>query len=621
MEERTERIVMSGVALTVAGIFLLSKFDSLSPWKETLSQATLLLGAIALLAISTLFIVREMRKRYTGGRLQWSVEGQGGDVLVLNRDGVLTLLKAFEVLFSPRHQDVESWASSRVVHQNPLEGITRVGVEATIVTVVKHTDPEASPDLSQPLIRTFVVTSHDCDQVSSQANLELDSQTRALQSAVVASTRGYKVVTLRNDELISLAKRLFFERVAEKPSGEASCSTEDVNPLHFVDARVNDIVEGSTFPTTRSRGGLKVGQVVFAGSLGETFDVSLSSISRHMVMFGATGSGKSNTGKQLVRLLALKGIPVLIFDFHNEYSDVVGSLGGEVIKLDGSKRLDVLHPFPIADFSDHVSVVTDAFNNVFHFSASQYFMFRETLAGTLAASRMSDTLAGLPQVVEALDQYYPKSFYENETKFALLRRLKPLVEGEAKKAFVSGDAIKVENLLSTTCDLRLGDLKDADLRNLFSTVTLALLYEYRLLQGMSPLRHATLVEESQNVVPYRDRTQEASLFEKMFFEMRKYGESLILVAQFPSQVFPDIVKSAGVKVIHRMTETSDSGVAMDMVGLNRRLYFQLKHLPVGRAVVLTDLDEEPLTVQFPIFSAPSRSAFADLTISASYTAS
>jgi DNA helicase HerA-like ATPase len=131
----------------------------------------------------------------------------------------------------------------------------------------------------------------------------------------------------------------------------------------------------------------------------------------------------------------------------------------------------------------------------------------------------------------------------------------------------------------------------------------------------------TLIEESQNIVPYRDRTQEPSLFEKMFFEMRKYGESLVLVAQFPSQVFPDIVKSAGVKVVHRMTETADSGVAMDLMGLNRRMYSQLKHLPVGRALVLTDLNEEPLTVQFPEFSPSSRNSFADFTTSANPMAS
>lgn len=620
MNESTERAVLLGAASLAILIFLAARLGAVIEVRESIGSLPLLLGSVAIVLVLGIVTIKLLRVRGGGsGSFRWSVEGEKGELLVFRKNNGTTLVKAFEVLSSPKYQDTEQWGQGKTSHPGALEGLTRTGIDATVITNIKHPDKGSAGGSSDPLLRTFVIVSERCDEANrSEVETDLDARAKALQSALMASTRGCKTAPLCEGELASLATRLLFEEDQSwRQDSQEGCSPDLMSSLHLVENKAGDIVEGSTLPVAQGPDGISVGRVMFAGSIGELVRVPLSSISKHVVVFGATGSGKSNTGKLLVKLLSSRGIPVLVLDSHNEYSDVVREAGGKVIELDGSRHLDVLHPFPISDFSDHVSVITDAFNNVFHFTASQYFMFREILTQTLVGAKVANDSAGLGQVVDALDQYYPNSFYENETKFALMRRLKPLVEGEARKAFVKGEAIKIENLTVGTCDLMLGDIRDADLRNLFATTVLALLYEYRLTEGVSPLKHVVLIEESQNMVPYRDRAQEPSLFEKMFFEMRKYGESLVLVAQFPSQIFPDIVKSAGVKIVHRMTETADSGVAMDLMGLNRRFYSQLKHLPVGRALVLTDQSEEPLTVHFPEFSPSSKSPLADFTISAS----
>ena len=617
MDEKTERAILLGVASLTILIFVASKLGSVVWLKEYLGVVPVLLGSTVLTLLLGFVAFRLLKSRprnYTS--MGWSVEGQDRGLLIMHRNSHLTLLRAFEVFSSPKYQETEQWGSSKPTLQNTLEGMTRIGVGATIVTTITHSTMGSESGPPQPLLRTFVIVTDHCDGTSKDdTDARLETQVQALESALMASTRGCKVTSLHEGELASLAERIFYEKAEAEKVSESNCTADVMSSLHLIESKAGDIVEGSTLPTMRDSEGLRIGRVMFAGTAGEFLELARSSVSKHVVVFGATGSGKSNTCKLLVRLFADDGVPVLILDSHNEYLDVAKDAGAIVLELDGSKHLDMLHPFQIDDFSDHVSIVTDAFNNVFHFTASQYFMFREILTQTLAMSKMAGEDAGMAQVVESLEQYSPNSYYENETKFALLRRLKPLVQGEAKKAFVNGSPIKIGDITSCSCDLRLGDIRDADLRNLFTTMALALLYEYRLIQGISQLRHVTFIEESQNVVPYRDRTQEPSLFEKMFFEMRKYGESLVLVAQFPSQVFPDIVKSAGVKVVHRMTETTDSGVAMDLMGLNRRMYSQLKHMPVGRALVLTDLNEEPLTVQFPEFSPGCDDSHVDLATS------
>jgi len=219
----------------------------------------------------------------------------------------------------------------------------------------------------------------------------------------------------------------------------------------------------------------------------------------------------------------------------------------------------------------------------------------------------------MEHLVKNIEQYDTKSFYEHETKVALLRRLIPLIEGEGKRAFVVGRAVGIGEIAEKPCVVALGDLKDAELRNLLGVMLLALIYELRLSEGPSSLKHVTIIEESQNVVPYRLRTEDATIFEKMFFEMRKYGESLVLLAQFPTQIFPDVVKSAGIKVVHRLTEAGEAEMIMDVMGLSRSLYSQLKYLPEGRAVVLTDNLDGPITVQIPLLETHSPTSQLQLT--------
>ncbi|MGB9895822.1 MAG: hypothetical protein ACPLN2_07990, partial [Thermoproteota archaeon] len=87
------------------------------------------------------------------------------------------------------------------------------------------------------------------------------------------------------------------------------------------------------------------------------------------------------------------------------------------------------------------------------------------------------------------------------------------------------------------------------------------------------------------------------LDEKMFFEMRKYKESLILIAQFPSQIYPDLFKSCEVKVVHRLFSAGDATLIEDILGIDKNILEQLKSLPVGRVLVFIPSSRSPITVQ------------------------
>jgi DNA helicase HerA-like ATPase len=79
--------------------------------------------------------------------------------------------------------------------------------------------------------------------------------------------------------------------------------------------------------------------------------------------------------------------------------------------------------------------------------------------------------------------------------------------------------------------------------------------------------------------------------------MRKYRESLILIAQFPSQIYPDLLKSCEVKVVHRLFSAGDASLIEDILGIDEKILEQLKSLPVGRVLVFIPSSRSPITVQ------------------------
>jgi len=612
MNEKSERAIfvsLAAMSLILFGLKLLSR-DLVS---NQLSYLLLTVASCSCIFALTYFIGRSVREISVSSFLDGS---RSGDVAILKGRKDTILIKGFEVIEGPDPDPKYSQSESRSPQaQTPLEALVRVGVQARIITSVSTPSniisSSAGNDIErQGLIRTVVLVFEKCESSeSAEARNILDRQCEVAKSAMLTSTRNCRVNQLIGEALLDYLEGLYLYDHRNQGVRQAATFLRSVSLAHFQDGRFIDIVGGSFIPPPQNTERIHLGNTLYAGVMGPDCTIPLSSLSRHVTIFGCTGAGKSNTAKALLMTLVNRDIPVLVLDFHNEYLGLMAAIGGLAIRFGGECHIDLLNPVDAGNFIDHVTVVADVFDHAYHFTASQQFVFREALMRTFASCTLGGNRPTLEDVVNEIERYETKTFYEHETKFALLRRLKPLIEGEGRKAFVNGRPMNVHELSKRPCALAFGDLKNTGLRKLAATMILALLYELRLSEGASPIRHATIIEESQNVLPYRLRTEEATIIERMFFEMRKYGECLVLLAQFPTQIFPDVTKSAGTKLVHRLTEAGEAELIMDVMGLGRNLYSQLKYLPEGRAIALIEGLSYPITIQIPLaesYSPPSR---------------
>lgn len=421
-------------------------------------------------------------------------------------------------------------------------------------------------------------------KVNKEKNLDEDqrliSQVLAkLEASIGVTAPGIKADILEGDELLSAIELAFGAKSANAHATPKGAVHPGINAIWA-------IANGT--PHSEVGHDLELGLALLSGKPVQSFSLPLEVIPKHVSIFGSTGSGKTTTAKVILKELYAHGIPFLVLDVHNEYADLVNSLGGVVLNFVGDVHLDVLQPYSFDSANEHIDTITDVFSQIYNFSPPQVYMFREAFTQAFLESRMLSKNITMESLVEKVESFPIRSFYENETKYALLRRLKPLTTGEGKVIFSSGSPLKVDSLVIRPACMLLGNIRSSDLRRLAAAMALTLVYEYRLVAGPSGLRHVTLIEEAQNLLPFRNRFDPPSAIEKLFFEMRKYGEGLVLVAQFPSQIFPDVVKSTGTRIVHRITELAEAPYVSDILGIESKQCNQLKYLPVGKAYVFTE---------------------------------
>jgi len=271
------------------------------------------------------------------------------------------------------------------------------------------------------------------------------------------------------------------------------------------------------------------------------FGGAIKVLQGHITVLGRSGSGKTNTAKVLVEEMTKKRVPALVLDWAGEYS-VKGFT--RLIPGDGFS-IPVFTPGDKED-PERVDVIVDLFDAAFHLTQPQLYMLR------LAVKRaVSSEAKGISDLLEALEKVPVRSYYDNEVKAALVRRLAPLAEGRVSRTLEGG--ARRGDFLSFSSIVDLSVFKSVYAKRLFALLLLKKLYDEALARGpRNRVVHATLIEEAWNVVPYRRLDAEPTVGERLFAELRKYGECLIAVAQNPSEVAWSIVNNSEILIVHSM---------------------------------------------------------------------
>ena len=369
------------------------------------------------------------------------------------------------------------------------------------------------------------------------------------------------------------------------------------------------------------------GQVIRLGKAsGTSRDVAvpLRSLTRHALIAGSSGSGKTTTAVEILRQLwADHAVPFLVIEPVNSDTDGYRKLAAEP----GFAALEVItvgdeagaplrfNPFEVPAgmlVGEHVTNLLGCFAVAFGLSGPLPSVYLDALnltylrAGFLSSERSTGANRAWPTVVAfhaAMSEATEGLGYAGDVAAgvdaASVRRTRQLMRGMTGSAFLTDRPNDFGRLLDHPVIVELKSLGPGDEQALMMALLLNAVTEHgRSVRGAShDLVHVTLVEEAHRLLARaegnqpadaRARESAAEAFAGALTENRKYGEGVIFTGQFPARLVANAVKSSNLKLVHRLTAEDDRRYLGHTMGMDEAQRSLAGRLKAGEALLYSD---------------------------------
>jgi enamine deaminase RidA (YjgF/YER057c/UK114 family) len=384
------------------------------------------------------------------------------------------------------------------------------------------------------------------------------------------------------------------------------------------------------------------------------FRFDLNDLTRHALIVGLTGSGKTNTSMHLLHELWVRNkIPFLVVEpakaqyrnllAVNGFGDIqvfspgLSSLGLAVNNL-GSVAPFRLNPFEIPSGVDpqrHISNLYTVFNAAFILYAPMPYVLERALyeiyedkgwdlstgrhpdadpktntAPAMAFPTLSDLYAKISDVVNRLGY---DSRVRMDVTAGLTARVDSLRVGQKGQTFDCHIGIPFSALLGKPTIIELSHLGSDEEKAFIMGLIFARLYEHCETAGeYAGLRHVTLIEEAHRLLARTStdtsdsevanvKGKSVETFCNLLAEIRAYGEGLVVVEQIPSKLADDLIKNTNLKIMHRIVAADDRETMGGAMNLLEEQEASITALPKGQAAVYAECVERPILLQIPLF--------------------
>lgn len=317
----------------------------------------------------------------------------------------------------------------------------------------------------------------------------------------------------------------------------------------------------------------------------------IQALTRHTLITGFTGSGKTNTVLYLLnQLWRDHQVPFLVIEAaKKEYRALarvpgfdellVFTLGDETVSpfrlnpfelLDGVRveahigRLQACFDAALPQFGILPSIVAESLEEIYK---SKGWKLTDR-GGEQGEPRLFPTLREMfNEVIRATERRGYSGETRDNIRAAAAGRIGSLLRGSKGRMFSAQRSLPAEELFHRPVILELNDLNEDD-KALTMMFLLMWLREYRELHVQKSLQHVTVVEEAHNVVSNVQsvgasevtadtKAKAVAAFSNMLAEVRAYGEGIIISDQSPEKLAPDAMRNTNLQIAHQLRDRRD----------------------------------------------------------------
>ena len=381
---------------------------------------------------------------------------------------------------------------------------------------------------------------------------------------------------------------------------------------------------------------LILGNLVQSGKELTNVQVSLDKreLDKHIFIAGVTGAGKTTTCHKILlqselSFLVIEPAKTEYRILTKKYDDIlIFTLGRDKV---APFRLNPFELYPHESVSSHIDMIMASIEAAFDMEAAipqiieksihecykdygwdisndtnRYYSWRDIENGAYAFPTLSDLIDKAESVVD--EQGFDIRL-KNDYIGSIKARLQGLTVGAKGLMLNTRRSLDFRDLVHKRVILELEEVRSGSEKALIMGFILANLMEairaeYQKAKACEmEFRHITLVEEAHRLLgkyepgDSRSKKQGIEMFSDMLAEVRKYGESLVIVDQIPGKLTPEVLKNTNTKIVHKLFAQDDKEAIGNTMALSDEQKDFLSLLDKGRTIVFSQGWETSLQVQ------------------------
>lgn len=354
----------------------------------------------------------------------------------------------------------------------------------------------------------------------------------------------------------------------------------------------------------QSYGKYQLGDVLYNGDRVGKFGLYDEEITRHIGIFGITGTGKSNTSFKIITELLNKGKRLLIFDWKKQYRDLLTLNPCPNLEIFGfgnpqipSFTFNPLLPPKGVSTSQYIEHISEIIANSYFCGEGVISILRKTLKELFTKTKV-------PTFTDVLNELYTKKYTGRMKDWlaSTIRSIEAICHGGlCEMVNVEAPVMDTRKLLQKNVVLELAELGQSQKMFIIQSLLLQIYYHKIGSRVSEKLKNVIVIEEAHHILlqkKYQDGQE--PITDVLLKEIREFGVGLIIIDQNPSLMSVPALAN-NFTTIGMFTKHSN-----DIHALSRSMFLtpdqtnQLGRLKRGEAIVkLAGRIFYPFLVQFP----------------------